>query len=288
MSTSRRPPPAPPRLPQQSTRKRVGRRSWLPARCCCSASAVAIGVPGRAARRTSFTKGWHRLRPAALAAIPVDRTRSSPARGRRSSARSGSSASPRAHAVPIGIGAAIYLEEFADQDRWYNRLIELNIQNLAAVPSIVYGILGLGVHRPGSSASARPSSPAGHPGAARAADRDHRLARGDPGGAAVDPRRARWRSARRSGRRSAGRCCRPRFPASPPASILALSRAIGEAAPLILIGARSRSSRSTRPGSTAASRSCRSRSSTGSTSPQDEFTGLAAAAIVVLLVVLLA
>jgi len=46
--------------------------------------------------------------------------------------------------VPLGIGAAIYLEEFADRERWYNRVIELNIQNLAAVPSIVFGILGLG------------------------------------------------------------------------------------------------------------------------------------------------
>jgi phosphate transport system permease protein len=45
--------------------------------------------------------------------------------------------------VPIGVGTAIYLEEYADRDRWYNRLLELNIQNLAAVPSIVYGILGL-------------------------------------------------------------------------------------------------------------------------------------------------
>ena len=45
--------------------------------------------------------------------------------------------------VPIGVGTAIYLEEYADRRRWYNRLLELNIQNLAAVPSIVYGILGL-------------------------------------------------------------------------------------------------------------------------------------------------
>lgn len=45
--------------------------------------------------------------------------------------------------VPIGVASAVYLEEFARRDRWYNRLIELNIQNLAAVPSIVYGILGL-------------------------------------------------------------------------------------------------------------------------------------------------
>lgn len=45
--------------------------------------------------------------------------------------------------LPLGIGAAIYLEEFADPERWYNRLIELNVQNLASVPSVVYGILGL-------------------------------------------------------------------------------------------------------------------------------------------------
>jgi phosphate transport system permease protein len=45
--------------------------------------------------------------------------------------------------IPTGVGAAIYLEEFARKDRWYNRLIELNIQNLASVPSVVYGILGL-------------------------------------------------------------------------------------------------------------------------------------------------
>jgi len=45
--------------------------------------------------------------------------------------------------VPIGVGTALYLEEYADKTRWYNRLLEINIQNLAAVPSIVYGILGL-------------------------------------------------------------------------------------------------------------------------------------------------
>jgi phosphate ABC transporter permease subunit PstA len=48
-------------------------------------------------------------------------------------------------AVPLGIAAALYLEEFADKERWYNRLIELNLQNLAAVPSIVYGLLAVAV-----------------------------------------------------------------------------------------------------------------------------------------------
>jgi phosphate transport system permease protein len=45
--------------------------------------------------------------------------------------------------VPVGVGAAIYLEEYADSSKWWNRAIEVNIQNLAAVPSIIYGILGL-------------------------------------------------------------------------------------------------------------------------------------------------
>ena len=45
--------------------------------------------------------------------------------------------------VPLGAGAALYLEQFADRSKWWNRLIELNIQNLAGVPSIVFGILGL-------------------------------------------------------------------------------------------------------------------------------------------------
>ena len=45
--------------------------------------------------------------------------------------------------VPLGVMTAVYLEEYADHTRWYNRAIEVNIQNLAAVPSVVYGILGL-------------------------------------------------------------------------------------------------------------------------------------------------
>ena len=44
--------------------------------------------------------------------------------------------------LPLGVGAAIYLEEYA-QNNWVNRLIETNINNLAGVPSIIYGMLGL-------------------------------------------------------------------------------------------------------------------------------------------------
>jgi phosphate transport system permease protein len=45
---------------------------------------------------------------------------------------------------PIGVAAAVYLEEFAPKNRW-TQLIEVNINNLAAVPSIVFGLLGLAV-----------------------------------------------------------------------------------------------------------------------------------------------
>jgi phosphate transport system permease protein len=47
-------------------------------------------------------------------------------------------------ALPIGVAASIYLEEFAPKNRWTD-LIEVNINNLAAVPSIVYGLLGLSI-----------------------------------------------------------------------------------------------------------------------------------------------
>lgn len=47
-------------------------------------------------------------------------------------------------AVPVGIGAAIYLEEYAPRNR-LTSFIELNIRNLAGVPSVVYGLLGLAV-----------------------------------------------------------------------------------------------------------------------------------------------
>jgi phosphate transport system permease protein len=46
--------------------------------------------------------------------------------------------------VPLGIGAAVYLQEYAP-DTWLTRLIEVNVSNLAGVPSIIYGLLGLGI-----------------------------------------------------------------------------------------------------------------------------------------------
>lgn len=69
-------------------------------------------------------------------------------------------------AIPIGIGTAIFLEEFPPKNKfllWVHGLVQLNISNLAGVPSIVYGILGLSAFvymfnvLPGIQANARPS-----------------------------------------------------------------------------------------------------------------------------------
>ena len=48
-------------------------------------------------------------------------------------------------AIPLGVAAAVHLEEYADRRNWFNQFVELNIQNLAAIPSIIYGMLALGV-----------------------------------------------------------------------------------------------------------------------------------------------
>lgn len=45
-------------------------------------------------------------------------------------------------ALPLGIGAAVYLEEYAKK-HWFSRVVEVNIANLAGVPSVIYGLLGL-------------------------------------------------------------------------------------------------------------------------------------------------
>ena len=47
-------------------------------------------------------------------------------------------------ALPVGVAAAIYLEEYAPKN-WFTAIIEINVTNLAGVPSIVYGLLALGL-----------------------------------------------------------------------------------------------------------------------------------------------
>jgi len=139
--------------------------------------------------------------------------------------------------VPLGVGAAVYLEEFADKSHWWNRLIELNIQNLAGVPSIVFGILGLGfiargpldldfVVAAGSLTLALLVLPTVILAAREAVKsvppsiREGSLALG------VTP----WQTVRRQVLPAA-------FPGILTGVILAVSRAIGETAPLLLVGA---------------------------------------------------
>ncbi len=139
--------------------------------------------------------------------------------------------------VPLGVGAAVYLEEFADKTRWWNRLVELNIQNLAAVPSIVFGILGLGfivrgplnlgfVAYAGSLTLALLVLPT-----VILASRE--ALRAVPGGireGALALGATPWQTVRRQVLPSA-------IPGIVTGVILALSRAIGETAPLLLVGA---------------------------------------------------
>ena len=140
-------------------------------------------------------------------------------------------------ALPIGIAGAIYLEEYADNDKWWNRLIELNIQNLVAVPSIIYGILtlafvvrgplGIGpVALAGSAALALLILPViiiTTREALRAVPQDIRQASLALGA-------TQWQTTWRQVLPSA-------VSGIATGTILALSRAIGEAAPLILVGA---------------------------------------------------
>jgi phosphate transport system permease protein len=138
--------------------------------------------------------------------------------------------------IPIGVGAAIYLEEYADKDRWYNRAIEVNIQNLAAVPSIVYGILGLAFLVRGLSlgrvllAGALTLSLLVLPIVIIASREAIRAVPDSIRQGALALGATQWQAIRRQVLPGA-------VPGIATGSILALSRAIGETAPLILIGA---------------------------------------------------
>lgn len=139
--------------------------------------------------------------------------------------------------VPLGAGAALYLEQFADRSKWWNKIIELNIQNLAGVPSIVFGILGLAffvrapfnlglVAAAGSATIALLVLPT-----VILASRE--AIRAVPpsiieGSLALGA--TRWQAVWRQLLPAA-------FPGMLTGVILAVSRAIGEAAPLLLVGA---------------------------------------------------
>jgi phosphate transport system permease protein len=138
--------------------------------------------------------------------------------------------------VPIGVGTAIYLEEYADRNRWYNRLLELNIQNLAAVPSIVYGILGLAFIVRGIGLGRVLLSGAliltllVLPTVIIAAREAIRAVPDSIRQAAYALGATQWQVTRRQVLPAA-------LPGIATGSILALSRGIGETAPLIMVGA---------------------------------------------------
>ncbi len=190
--------------------------------------------------------------------------------------------------VPIGIGAALYLEEYADNTRWWNRAIEVNVQNLAAVPSIIYGILGLGfivrgpldlgfVLAAGSLTLALLVLPMVIIAAREAiravpdSIRQGSLALGA----------TQWQTIRTQV-----------LPASIPGIItgiiLAVSRALGEAAPLLLVGAASFVTFDPEPFGSDGYTALPVQIYNYATRPQEEFQALAAAGIIVMLVVLLA
>ena len=189
--------------------------------------------------------------------------------------------------IPIGVGAAIYLEEYADEDRWYNRAIEINIQNLAAVPSIVYGILGLAFLVRGFGNLGQVVLAGGLtlsllvlPIVILSAREAIRAVPSSIRQGSLALGATKWQTIRHQV-----------LPASIPGiatgTILALSRAIGEAAPLVLLGALTFITFNP-DGLNSAFTVLPIQIFNWISRPQEEFKVLAAAAIVILLALLLA
>jgi len=141
-------------------------------------------------------------------------------------------------AFPVGVGAAVYLEEYAPE-HWLTRLIEINIANLAGVPSIIYGLLGLEIFvRVMEPITGGRSVLAGSltmallvmPIVIIAAREAIRAVPDSLRQAAYALGATRWQMVRDHVLPAA-------FPGILTGTILALSRAIGETAPLITIGA---------------------------------------------------
>jgi phosphate transport system permease protein len=190
--------------------------------------------------------------------------------------------------VPLGVGAALYLEEYANKERWWNRLIELNIQNLAAVPSIIYGILGLGFIVRGPldlgpilAAGALTLALLVLPTVILAAREAIRAVPPSIREGSLALGATKWQTVRRQV-----------LPASVPGIvtgvILAISRALGEAAPLLLVGAATFVTFNPEFFSDAGYSAMPVQIFNYALRPQDEFRVLAAAGVVLMLVVLLA
>ncbi|MEX1141327.1 MAG: phosphate ABC transporter permease PstA [Thermoleophilaceae bacterium] len=189
--------------------------------------------------------------------------------------------------VPIGVGAAIYLEEYADRRHWWNRFVELNVQNLAGVPSIVYGILGLAfiVRGPASFGFVAAAGSATLallvlPTVILASREAIRAVPSSVREGALALGATQWQTIRRQVLPAA-------IPGVLTGVILAVARAIGEAAPLLLVGAVTfvtvdpsffEGGYSTLP----------VQIFNYATRPQEVFQVLAAAGVIVMLVVLLA
>jgi phosphate transport system permease protein len=186
--------------------------------------------------------------------------------------------------VPLGVGTAIYLEEYANRERWYNRLLEVNIQNLAAVPSIVYGILGLAFLVRGIGlgrvllAGAMILTLLVLPTVIIAAREAIRAVPGSIREGAYALGATKWQVV-----------WRQVLPAATPGiatgSILALSRGLGETAPLLLVGALTYVAFN--PTITGEFTALPVQIYQWIARPQEEFRTLAAAAIIVLLGILL-
>lgn len=185
---------------------------------------------------TTAAQGWDRLDLRLLTEYPSSR----PAEAGARPAILGSIlviGTTAVMAIPLGIAAAVHLEEFANRKHWFNRFIELNIQNLSAIPSIIYGMLAIGtlsligvrnknIVVGGALALALLILPViiiVTREALRAVPRDLRQGSLALGATSLQ---TTWRVT---------------LPAAVPGiatgTILALSRALGEAAPLLLLGA---------------------------------------------------
>ena len=187
--------------------------------------------------------------------------------------------------VPLGVASAVYLEEYA-QDGWFLRLIQINISNLAGVPSVVYGILGLALFV--RFAALGQSLLAGALTLSLLIlpiiiISTQEALRGLPTGlreSAYALGATRWQVIRSHVLPTAA-------PGIFTGVILALSRAIGETAPLILIGALTFVPFLPQ-GAMDQFTALPIQIFNWTARPQDEFRGLAAAAIVVLMILLFA
>ncbi|MFM9124271.1 MAG: phosphate ABC transporter permease PstA, partial [Actinomycetota bacterium] len=190
-----------------------------------------------------------------------------------------------ATALPIAVGTAVYLEEFAPKGNRLIDLIELNLQNLAAVPSIIFGILGLAFLVRGMDLGPvllagalilglqmLPTVIIASREALRAVPDSVRQ-----GGMALGA--TRWQVVWREVLPAA-------IPGIATGSILGMSRAIGETAPLLMVGAATFVSFN--PGLLTQYTVLPILIYQWIKLPQEMFQGLAAAAIIVLLVILVA